>query len=94
MGKITTKMEISEDVYLSLSIIGYSKQRISSEAKTLFAAYLFQKNLLSLGKAAELAELKLGQFISFLNELEIPVIDYEEDELDAEFETAMELSES
>ncbi|RLC20703.1 MAG: hypothetical protein DRI57_04210 [Deltaproteobacteria bacterium] len=45
------------------------------------------------GKAAELAELKLGRFINFLDGLKIPVIDYEEDELDAEFKTAMELSE-
>jgi len=32
-----------------------------------------------------LAEFNLGAFIRFLGELEIPVIDYDEDELNAEF---------
>ena len=50
--------------------------------------------VLSLGKAAELAELKLGAFIHFLNELEIPVIDYDEDELNAEFKIAKKLKEA
>lgn len=58
------------------------------EAKILLAAHLFERGVLSLGKAAELAELSLGIFIHFLDELEISVIDYDEDELNAEFKIA------
>lgn len=94
MSKVETKLEIPEDAYLTLSSSGYTKQRISMEAKSLFAAHLFQRGVLSLGKAAELSELRIGKFINFLNELEIPVIDYDEEELDAEFKLYKELKEA
>lgn len=94
MRKVKANLEIPEDAYLALSSSGYSKKRISLEAKSLLAAHLFEKCVLSLGKAAELAELSLGVFIRFLDELEIPVIDYDEDELNAEFKTAKKLKDS
>ncbi len=94
MRKVKTNLEIPEDAYLALSSSGYSKKRISLEAKSLLAAHLFERGVLSLGKAAELAELNLGAFIHFLDELEIPVIDYDEDELNAEFKIAKKLKEA
>jgi len=87
MNKVKITVDIPEDAYLALSSSGYSKGRISAEAKRLLAAHLFQDGLLSLGKAAELADLNLGSFIDFLNKLNIPVIDYDEDELEDEFKT-------
>ncbi len=92
MNTVSTKMEIAEDAYLALASMGYTEQRISAEAKSLLAARLFQQNILSLGKAAELSDRNLEDFINFLNELKIPVIDYEEDELDAEFKTALKVT--
>ena len=85
MDKVKITVDIPEDAYLALSSSGYSKGRISTEVKRLLAAHLFQDGLLSMGKAAELADLNLGTFIDFLNKLKIPVIDYDEDELQAEF---------
>ena len=85
MGNIQMMLEIPEDTYLTLSSSGYTKQRLLADAKKFLAAYLFRQKVLSLGKAAELAGLRIGAFISFLDELEIPVIDYDEEELDAEF---------
>jgi hypothetical protein len=41
-----------------------------------------------------LADLNLGAFIHFLDELEIPVIDYDDDELNAEFKIAKKLNEA
>ena len=93
MRKIKANLEIPEDSYLALSSSGYTKERISSEAKNLFAAHLFERGVLSMGKAAELAEIHLGTFISFLDELGIPVIDYDEDELSAEFKIVQQLKE-
>ena len=93
MRKIKTNLEIPEDAYLALSSSGYTKKRISWEAKSLFAAHLFERGVLSLGKAAELAEFNLGAFIRFLDELGISVIDYDDDELKAEFESVRKIKE-
>ena len=57
MSNVQITIEIPEDAYLALSSSGYSKGRISKEAKRLLAARLFQNGFLSLGKSAELAEL-------------------------------------
>ncbi len=92
--KVKTNLEIPEDAYLALSGSGYTKERISLEAKSLLAAHLFERGILSLGKAAELAEFSLGAFIHFLDELKIAVIDYDEDELNAEFRIAKKLKEA
>ena len=94
MRKVKASLGIPEDAYLALSSSGYTKKRISLEAKSLFAAHLFKRGVLSLGKAAELAELNLGAFIRFLDELGIAVIDYDEDELNAEFKIAEKLKEA
>ncbi|HDH31518.1 MAG TPA: UPF0175 family protein [Candidatus Wolfebacteria bacterium] len=85
MSKIKIIVDMPEDAYLALSSSGYSKARISTEAKKFLAAHLFQNGLLSLGKASEVAGVNLGTFIDFLDKLKIPVIDYDEDELEAEF---------
>lgn len=61
------------------------------KTRSLLAAYLFKRGVLSLGKAAELAELNLGAFITYLDDLEIPVVDYDKDELNAEFKVAKKL---
>lgn len=94
MRKIKTNLEIPEDAYIALSSIGYTKERISLEAKSLLVAHLFEKGVLSLGKAAELAEFDIGTFIRFLDELEISVIDYDEDELIFEFKISKKLKQA
>jgi len=91
MSNVQITVEIPEDAYLTLSSSGYSKRRISTEARRLLAVHLFQNGLLSLGKAAELGGYGLGVFIDFLNELQVPVIDYEEEELEEEFKAEVEL---
>lgn len=88
MGRVQAVLEISEDAYLALSSNGYTKERISVEAKWFLAAEFFRRGILSLGKAAELADLHLGRFITLLDASGIPVVDYDDEELDYEFETA------
>ena len=92
MSKIKTVLEIPEDAYLALSASGYSKKKIARDAKELLAARLFKIGTLSLGKAAELAEMPLGRFIDFLNTLEIPVLSYDNEELSDEFKTVKEIT--
>ena len=93
MPKIKTVLEIPEDAYLALSASGYSKKKIARDAKELLAARLFKIGTLSLGKAAELAEMSLSRFIDFLDTLEIPVLSYDGEELSDEFKTVKELTE-
>ena len=93
MSKIKTILEIPEDAYLTLSASGYSKKKIAKDAKELLAGRLFKIGILSLGKAAELAEMPLGRFIDFLDTLEIPVISYDDEELIAEFKIVRGLTE-
>lgn len=87
MKKIETVLEMPEDAYWALVSSGYTKERISKEAKNLLSAHLFKTGVLSLGKAAELAGLSVSAFIDLLNELGIPVIDYDDEELQAELNT-------
>jgi len=82
---VEVTVEIPEDAYLALSSSGYSKARISDEARKLLAAHLFRNGILSLGKASEMAGLRMDDFVDLLDELGIPVLDYDEEELDSEF---------
>ena len=51
----------------------------------------FKDKVLSLGRSAELSGLSKWDFIEFLSENNVPVVDYEEEELAREFETAEKL---
>lgn len=88
MGNVQAIIDISEGLYLSLSSIGLTKERIASESRKLLALKYFKEKLLSLGKATELSGLSKWDFIEYLSENGIPVIDYDEDEMTREFETA------
>ena len=70
--------------FLSPAII----ERSSTEAaKQSLAISLFEGNILSLGQAAKLAELHLWDFIQILNERDIPIADYDDEEIQQELKT-------
>ncbi len=46
-----------------------------------------------MGKAAELSGLSKWDFIDYLSNNNVPVIDYDEDEINREFETAENIAE-
>jgi hypothetical protein len=50
------------------------------------AVKLFKEHDISLGKAAELAKMNLAEFSEYVSQLGIPVVDFTEDELDAELD--------
>ncbi len=88
METVRAVIDISQDLYLSLSSFGLTKEKIVDDSKKLLAKKYFQAKLLSLGKAAELAGLSRWDFIEYLSDSNIPVIDYEDDEIQREFEAA------
>lgn len=87
MKTIQAVIELSEDVYLSLSAFGLTRERLAHESQRLLALKYFREKLLSLGKAAELADMSQWEFIEYLSDNNIPVIDYDEDELRREFDS-------
>jgi len=88
MKTIQAMIELSEDLYVSLSSVGLTKESIANESRKLLALKYFREKLLSLGKAAELAGLSKWDFIEFLSDNDVPVVDYDDDELVREFETS------
>ena len=53
----------------------------------------FQDKILSLGKAAELSGLSKWNFIEYLGNNNISVIDYDDDEINREFDAVDKISE-
>ncbi len=93
MGDVQAVINLSEQLYLSLSASGLTKERIASESRKLLALKCFREKILSLGKAAELSGLSKWQFIDFLSDNNVPVFDYDQEELAREFEVAERLGE-
>jgi predicted HTH domain antitoxin len=54
------------------------------DARFLLAAKLYETDRVSLGKAAEIAELSKTAFMDLLGKLRVPVIAYPADDLDRE----------
>lgn len=88
MKSVQTVIDLPADVYAALSANGYGGEKLKKEFKLHLAAGLFRKKLLSLGKASELADIGMWEFIDFLGSLGIPVIDYDGEEIDREINTA------
>lgn len=78
---------IPEDVLRTLQASGVFHEELARDARQLLAMRFYQKRLLSLGKSARLAGLERWRFIELLSENRVPVIDYSDAELAAEFAT-------
>jgi predicted HTH domain antitoxin len=81
-------INISQELYSSLSFFGLTREQIVSDSRKLLALKYFQAKFLSLGKAAELAGMSRTDFIEYLSDSGIPIIDYDEDEMNRELATA------
>ncbi len=93
MGNVQAVIDLSEDLYLSLSASGLTKERIANESRKLLALKCFKDKVLSLGRATELSGISKWDFIEYLSENDVPVVDYDQDEMKREFETTEMLSE-
>lgn len=93
MKTVQAVIKLPESLYLTLSCFGLTRDKIVSESRKLLALKYFQEKLLSMGKAAELSGLSKWDFIDYLSNNNVPVIDYDEDEINREFETAENIAE-
>lgn len=82
---VAIETQLPQDIYLTLQAGGLFRETLARTSRHLLAVYCYQQRLLSLGKAARLAELNRWDFIDLLAEHNVPVINYSDDELAAEF---------
>ena len=80
--------KVPEEILYTLN---ESKTDFIMKMKFYTAIELYKMHKLSMGKAAELAEMNKVDFMLELHKYEIPVIDYDEDDFKEELEAAQEL---
>lgn len=66
--------------------IPFNSSLLSHGLVLTLAVKLFKEHDISLGKAAELAKMSLAEFSEYVSQLGIPLVDFTEDELDAELD--------
>ncbi|MGQ9491977.1 MAG: UPF0175 family protein [Anaerolineae bacterium] len=88
---IVIETPVPEDIYLTLHASGLFKETLAARSRRLLALRFYQDRVLSLGKAARLAGMSRWEFIDFLSENQVPVINYSDEELANEFATVSEL---
>lgn len=71
-----------------LVLLGIPPEAFEQEAGFLLALKLFELRRVSAGKAAELSGLSEAGFLFKTSQLHIPVVDLDDDQLDAEFQHA------
>ncbi len=69
----------------SLLLSGQNQEELEKEARFLLALKYFELRRISVGKAAELSGMNKLDFLAQASQLNVPVVDLDEDQLDAEF---------
>jgi len=93
MRNVQAVIDLSEELYLSLSASGLTKEKIAGESRKLLALKCFKEKVLSLGRASEFSGLSKWDFTEYLRDNDVSVVDYDQDEMNHELETADNLSE-
>jgi predicted HTH domain antitoxin len=73
---IRIEVDFPPDVFAAMKMVGLYGDRLEREVKSSIALSLFKKGLLSIGKAAELADMCLADFMDFLVVNGVPVVEY------------------
>jgi predicted HTH domain antitoxin len=67
-------MKVDTTLLKSMKAVGLPEP--ANVVRESIALFLFQKKLISIGKAAELADMNLAQFMDLLGSLKIPQAEY------------------
>lgn len=92
-AKVAIQTYIPEDVYRTLQARGVFPEKLSERVRRLLALRFYQERILSLGQAANLAGQSRWDFIEYLSENQIPVLDFTPEELEREFAAVDRLAE-
>jgi predicted HTH domain antitoxin len=90
METVTIQMEVSKDFLYAFDL---TANKISRELKLLSAIELFREHKISMGKAAEFADMDKYIFQKELSAREIPIIDYDIEDVKAEADLLKKLGE-
>ncbi len=90
METVTIQMEVSKDFLYAFDL---NTNRISRELKLLSAIELFREHKISMGKAAEFADMDKYMFQKELASREIAIIDYDIEDVKAEADMLKKLRE-
>jgi len=89
-GELTKNIEAGQSVLITKSgkplswSIPFDDELLKSGLHIKMAVQLFEEEILTLTSAAHLAKMPVESFIKILGSLRIPVVDYDEDELELE----------
>lgn len=89
---IILEVHCPASVYRTLRAEGFDKDTLSQEALEALAVRLYAEHRLSVGKAAELAALPIIRFMDLLRSLNVPIVDYGEEEYAQDLQTIAELT--
>lgn len=81
MDKVKIQLEVSKDFFYAFDL---NPDGIGKELKLLSAIELYREHKISMGKAAEFAEIDKSMFQRELNIRDIPIIDYDIEDIKAE----------
>ena len=81
MGMASINFEIPDDILYSLN---EDRTEFINKIRLYSALQLYKDHKLSIGKAAQLAGMKKEHFMFELDKFEIPMIDYDSEELEQE----------
>lgn len=85
--QITVEIGFSPEVFVAMEMIGLEGEKLAKEMKKAMAIDLFKRGLLSIGKAAELAEICLSDFMDLLVRNGVAVAEYTVEDLEKDLET-------
>jgi len=83
-GKLSLITKHGQPVFVA---VPFDENLLKSGINVALAARLFDEELISLGKAAKLAEMSHSEFIDLLGRMQIPIARYEPGELEKELES-------
>jgi len=84
--QITIEVGFSPEVFVAMEMIGLEGEELAKEMKKATAIDLFKRGLLSIGKAAELAEICLSDFMDLLVQNGVAVAKYTVEDLEKDLE--------
>jgi predicted HTH domain antitoxin len=85
MEMLSLQINLPSDL---LSLLRLSQQELEREVQHWVALELFRTRKISAGKAAQIADLSLYEFIDLTRQHDIAWIDYTDDELESELRQA------
>ena len=84
--QITIEISLSPEVSVAMKMLGLEGEKLAREMKQATALSLFKKGLLSIGKAAELADLCLADFADLLAGNQVAMVEYSSEDLQKDLE--------